>query len=326
MADHLPGRGRIYESFSATMGDTPLIRVPRLKEKFDFAADLLLKCEFFNPMASVKDRIGIAMIDDLEARGLLGPESTIVEPTSGNTGIALAFVAAARGYRCVLTMPETMSIERVRMLEHLGAEVVLTPKEKGIGGAFEEADRLTDEIDGAIQAGQFVNPANPEIHRRTTAEEIWRDTEGKVDVFIAGVGTGGTITGVSEVLKQRNPDLHSIALEPALSPVMSGGEPGPGNMIQGIGPGFVPEILNMDVVDEVITVTNYFAFSAARDAARIEGLPVGISGGAAIWASIEVARREGMDDKTIVAILPSFAERYVSTELFGTHGGSEAMP
>jgi len=317
MSDQTPGRGRIYDNFAATMGDTPLVRIPRLSEKYGVSADILLKCEFFNPMASVKDRIGVAMIEDMERRGVLDENSTIVEPTSGNTGIALAFVAASRGYRCILTMPETMSVERVSMLEHLGAEVVLTPKEEGIGGAFSAADRLTEEIEGAVQAGQFVNPANPDVHRRTTAEEIWRDTDGKVDVFVAGVGTGGTITGVSEVLKQRNPNLHSIALEPETSPVMSGGEPGPGNMVQGIGAGFIPDILNMDIVDEVITIVNEDAFVMARDAARTEGLPCGISAGAAIWAAIQVAQRDGMDDKTIVAILPSFAERYISTDLFG---------
>ncbi|MDA0327816.1 MAG: cysteine synthase A [Gemmatimonadetes bacterium] len=316
MTEHLPGRGRVYDTFASTIGDTPLVRIPRLKAKHEVTADILLKCEFFNPMASVKDRIGVAMVDDMERRGVLKKGSTIVEPTSGNTGIALAFVAASRGYRCVLTMPETMSVERVRMLEHLGAEVVLTPKEEGIGGAFAAADRLTQEIEGAVQPGQFVNPANPEIHRRTTAEEIWRDTGGEIDVFVAGVGTGGTITGVSEVLKQRNPELHSIALEPLTSPVMSGGEPGPGNMIQGIGAGFIPEILNMSIVDEVMTIANDDAFVMARDAARTEGLPCGISGGAAIWAAIEVAKRAGMENKTIVAILPSFAERYISTDLF----------
>lgn len=312
----VPGRGRVYDTFAATIGDTPLVRVPRLSEEYGLAADVMLKCEFFNPLASVKDRIGLAMIEDMERRGILHEGSTIVEPTSGNTGIALAFVAASRGYRCVLTMPETMSVERVRMLEHLGAEVVLTPKEEGIGGAFTAADRLTEEIDGAVQAGQFVNPANPEVHRRTTAEEIWRDTDGRVDVFISGVGTGGTVTGVTEVLKQRNPDLHAIALEPETSPVMSGGEPGPGNMIQGIGAGFIPGVLNMDVVDEVLTVANDDAFTMAREAARLEGLPCGISSGAAIWAAVQVARREGMEGKRIVAILPSFAERYMSTELF----------
>lgn len=313
-----PGRGRVYDNFAATIGDTPLVRMPRLKDKFGVSSDILLKCEFFNPMASVKDRIGVAMIEAMEEQGVLKQGSTIVEPTSGNTGIALAFVAAAKGYRCVLTMPETMSVERMKMIKHLGAEIVLTPKEEGIQGAFDEADRLEQSIEGAVQAGQFINPANPEIHRRTTAEEIWRDTGGNVDVFIAGVGTGGTITGVSEVLKQRNPGLHSVALEPVLSPVLSGGQPGPGNMIQGIGAGFVPDILNMDVVDEVMTIENDDALAMAREAASVEGLPCGISAGAAIWAAIQVAKRDGMGDKTIVAILPSFAERYISTPLFET--------
>ncbi|HBD97498.1 MAG TPA: cysteine synthase A [Gemmatimonadetes bacterium] len=316
-ASSTPGRNRIYGDFAATTGDTPLVRIPRLKAKYGVTADLLMKCEFFNPLGSVKDRIGVAMIEALEQQGVLVEGSTIVEPTSGNTGISLAFVAASKGYRCVLTMPETMSIERVKMIEHLGAEVVLTPKEEGIGGAFTAADRLTEEIDGAVQTGQFVNPANPEIHRRTTALEIWNDTGGKVDIFISGVGTGGTITGVSEVLKQRNPDLRSIALEPEVSPVLSGGEAGPGNMIQGIGAGFVPEVLNMDIVDEVMTIANDDAFAMAKEAARVEGLPCGISAGAAIWATMQVAAREGMADKTIVTILPSFAERYMSTELFG---------
>ena len=311
-----PGRGRIYDDFAATMGDTPLVRVPRLKEKYGVGADILLKCEFFNPLGSVKDRIGVAMIEAMEEQGILNKNSTIVEPTSGNTGIALAFVAASKGYRCILTMPETMSVERVQMMKHLGAEIVLTPAAEGIGGAFAAADRLTEEIDGAVQAGQFVNPANPEVHRRTTALEIWNDTDGKVDVFVSGVGTGGTITGVSEVLKEKNPNLHSVALEPVTSPVLSGGEPGPGNMIQGIGAGFAPDVLNMDLVDEVMTIVNEDAFAMARDVAKVEGLPCGISAGAAIWAAIQVAKRAGMDDKTIVVVLPSFAERYVSTDLF----------
>ena len=311
-----PGRGRIYDDFAATMGDTPLVRVPRLKEKYGVGADILLKCEFFNPLGSVKDRIGVAMIEAMEEQGILNKNSTIVEPTSGNTGIALAFVAASKGYRCILTMPETMSVERVQMMKHLGAEIVLTPAAEGIGGAFAAADRLTEEIDGAVQAGQFVNPANPEGHRRTTALEIWNDTDGKVDVFVSGVGTGGTITGVSEVLKEKNPNLHSVALEPVTSPVLSGGEPGPGNMIQGIGAGFAPDVLNMDLVDEVMTIVNEDAFAMARDVAKVEGLPCGISAGAAIWAAIQIAKRAGMDDKTIVVVLPSFAERYVSTDLF----------
>jgi cysteine synthase len=311
-----PGRGRIYDDFAATTGDTPLVRIPRLKEKYGVGADILLKCEFFNPLSSVKDRIGVAMIQAMEEQGILKKGSTIVEPTSGNTGIALAFVAASKGYRCILTMPESMSAERVHMMRHLGAEIVLTPKEDGIGGAFAAADRLTEEIDGAVQAGQFVNPANPEIHRRTTALEIWNDTDGKVDVFVSGVGTGGTVTGVSEVLKQKNPNIYCVALEPATSPVLSGGAPGPGNMIQGIGAGFIPEILNTDIIDEVMTILNDDAFAVAREVARVEGLPCGISSGAAIWAALQIAKRDGMNDKTIVAILPSFAERYVSTDLF----------
>ncbi len=310
------GRGRIYDNFAATMGDTPLVRVPRLKAKHGVGSDILLKCEFFNPLASVKDRIGVSMVEALEEQGILKEGSTIVEPTSGNTGIALAFVAASKGYRCILTMPESMSVERVRMIEHLGAEIVLTPQEEGIGGAFAAADRLTEEIEGAVQAGQFVNPANPAIHRRTTAEEIWNDTDGKVDVFVAGVGTGGTVTGVGEVLKERNPDVHVVALEPFTSPVLSGGEPGPGNTIQGIGAGFVPEVLNTEVIDEVMAIVNDDAFASARELARVEGLPCGISAGAAVWATLEIAKRPGMDDKTIVAILPSFAERYLSTALF----------
>lgn len=313
-----PGRGGIYESFLATIGNTPLVRVPRLTEAYDLDVDLLLKLEFFNPLASVKDRIGLAMVEAMERDGTLGKGSTIVEPTSGNTGIALAFVAAAKGYRCILTMPETMSEERTKMIRHLGAEIVLTPKEEGIKGAFEEADRLTAEIDGAVQPGQFVNPANPEVHRRTTAEEIWRDTEGDLDVFVSGIGTGGTMTGVGEVLKERLPDLHTVALEPTLSPVLSGGEAGPGNLIQGIGAGFVPDILNMDVVDEVMTIENDDAMAAAREAARVEGLPCGISGGAALWAALEIAKRDGMAAKRIVAVVPSFAERYISTALFET--------
>ena len=313
--DHQPGRGRVYENFAATMGDTPLVRIPRLKEKHGVSADILLKCEFFNPMASVKDRIGVAMIEDMEKRGVLNADSTIVEPTSGNTGIALAFMAASRGYRCILTMPETMSAERVRMLEHLGAEVVLTPKEEGIGGAFTAADRLTEEIDGAVQAGQFVNPANPDVHRRTTAEEIWRDTGGKVDVFVAGVGTGGTITGVSDVLKQRNPDLHTVGLEPETSPVMSGGEPGPGNTIQGIGAGFIPEVLNTDIIDEIVTVTVEQAFETSRKLASQEGILCGISAGANVWAALQVAARPENQGKQVVTVICDTGERYLSTEL-----------
>jgi len=312
-----PGRGRIYANFAETMGNTPLVRIPRMAAHHGVEADILLKCEFFNPMGSVKDRIGISMVEALEEQGLLKEGSTIVEPTSGNTGIALAFVAASKGYRCVLTMPESMSAERVKMMRHLGAEVVLTPKEDGIGGAFAAADRLTEEIDGAVQAGQFVNPANPAVHRRTTALEIWNDTDGAVDAFISGVGTGGTVTGVSEVLKEKKPSVYSIALEPATSPVLSGGEPGPGNTIQGIGAGFVPDVLNTDIIDEVMAIVNEDAFTTARELAALEGLPCGISAGAAVWAALEVGKRPEMSGKTIVVILPSFAERYMSTDLFG---------
>lgn len=310
------GRGRVFEDFAATMGDTPLVRVPRMMEAYGSRADVLLKCEFFNPLASVKDRIAIAMIEAGERDGTIGPGTTIVEPTSGNTGIGLAFVCASRGYRCVLTMPETMSIERRKMMKILGAEVVLTPEDEGINGALRRADELTEEIDGAVQAGQFTNPANPEIHRRTTAEEIWNDTGGRIDYFVAGVGTGGTITGVGQVLKERNPDLQVIALEPATSPVLSGGEPGPGNMIQGIGAGFVPDVLDTSVIDEVMTVVNDDAFEMARTVTRMEGIPAGISAGAAVWAAMEVASRPEAEGKRLVAVLPSCAERYLTTKLF----------
>jgi cysteine synthase A len=280
-------------------------------------ADVLLKLEFFNPTASVKDRIAVSMVDALERDGLIAEGGTVVEPTSGNTGIGLAMVCAARGYRCILTMPETMSIERVKMLRHLGAEVHLTPKEEGIGGAFSKAEALLADTPGAVAAGQFVSPANPEIHRRTTAEEIWNDTDGEVDVIVSGVGTGGTLTGCGSVLKTRKPGLRMVAVEPDLSPVLSGGEPGPGNMIQGIGAGFVPEVLDVDLIDEVITVANEEAFEMARMAAHVEGIPCGISSGAAMVAGYQVAARPEMEGKTIVVLLPSFAERYISTQLFG---------
>ena len=316
MIDDTPGRGRIYDDLSATMGDTPLVRLSRLAKAHGARAEVLAKCEFFNPLASVKDRIAVAMIDAGETDGTIGPGTTIVEPTSGNTGIGLAFVCAARGYRCVLTMPESMSAERIKMMRLLGAELHLTPKEDGIKGAFAKADELTASIPGAIQIGQFVNPANPEIHRRTTALEIWRDTEGRVDVLVAGVGTGGTVTGCGQALKAKNPNLHVVALEPTTSPILSGGEPGPGNMIQGIGAGFVPEVLDTDVIDEVMPIENDDAFAMARESARIEGLPVGISSGAALHAALVVARREGMEGKRIVVVLPSAADRYMSTALF----------
>lgn len=311
-----PGRGRIYNSIADTIGDTPLVRAPGLSAKHGPKAEVLLKLEFFNPLASVKDRIGVAMIDALERDGLINEDTTIVEPTSGNTGISLAFVCAARGYRCILTMPETMSLERRHMLALLGAELVLTPKEEGINGALQKAEELLAEIPGAVQPMQFENPANPEIHIRTTAEEIWRDTDGNVDVIVTGVGTGGTLTGCGSVLKPRRPGLKMVAVEPTVSPVLSGGEPGPGNMIQGIGAGFVPTILDTDLIDEVIAVENDTAFEWARDAARLDGIPVGVSSGAALYAAYRVAAREDMEGKTIVTIIPSFAERYVSTPLF----------
>jgi cysteine synthase A len=312
----LPGRGRIYDTITEAFGDTPLVRAPRTSAAHGAKADVLLKLEFFNPLASVKDRIGVAMIEAMERDGRIREGTTIVEPTSGNTGIALAFVCAAKGYRCVLTMPETMSIERRRMMALFGAELVLTPKEEGIKGAFDAADRLLAEIPGSVMPMQFDNPANPDVHRRTTAEEIWNDTEGKVDVIVSGVGTGGTLTGCAQVIRPRRPGLHMVAVEPSVSPVLSGGEPGPGNMIQGIGAGFVPGVLDTDEIDEVVTVSNDTAFALAREIARLDGIPVGISSGAALAAAYEVAARPEMHSKTMVVIIPSFAERYISTPLF----------
>jgi cysteine synthase A len=310
-----PGRGRVYASITDTIGDTPLVRMDRLASKAGVGARLLAKLEFFNPIASVKDRIGVSMIDAMEAAGTIRPGSVLVEPTSGNTGIALAFVAAARGYRLILVMPETMSIERRKMLALLGAELVLTEGPKGMKGAIARARELLEEIPGAVMPQQFQNPANPEIHRRTTAEEIWNDTGGDIDVFVSGIGTGGTITGVGQVLKGRKPGLHVVAVEPAASPVLSGGEPGP-HKIQGIGAGFVPDVLDRSVIDEVVQVTNEEAFETAREVARVEGIPVGISSGAAVAAAIRVGRRPEWAGKQIVVIIPSFAERYLSTALF----------
>jgi len=310
------GRGRIYDSITDTIGDTPLVRLARLPKEAGAKADILLKLEFFNPISSVKDRIGVSMIDALEAQGKIQPgKSTLIEPTSGNTGIALAFVAAARGYRLILVMPESMSIERRKMLALLGAELVLTEAAKGMKGAIAKAQELIAETPGAVMPQQFENPANPEIHRNTTAIEIWNDTKGGVDVVISGVGTGGTITGVGEVLKAKKPSVKMIALEPEDSPVLSGGQPGP-HKIQGIGAGFVPAILDRKVIDEIITISNETAFEMARKVARLEGIPVGISSGAAIAAALEVGARPGMEGKMIVAIIPSFAERYLSTALF----------
>jgi cysteine synthase len=310
-----PGRGRVYDSIAETIGNTPLVRIRRLLAEEGIGADILLKLEFFNPLASVKDRIGVAMITALEAAGTLSPGGTIVEPTSGNTGIALAFVAAARGYRLILTMPESMSIERRKMLRFLGAEIELTPRERGMKGAIERAGELLAEIPGAVMPGQFANPANPAIHERTTAEEIWRDTGGAVDVIVAGVGTGGTITGCGRALKERKPGLRLVAVEPEASPVLSGGAPA-GHMIQGIGAGFVPDNLDLELVDEVIKIANETAFSTSRRLARTEGIPGGISSGAALAAALEIGGRPEMDGRTIVVIIPSFAERYITTALF----------
>jgi len=315
MNTRTPGRGRIYDSLAATVGDTPLVRLNRLADAAGAKANVLMKLEFFNPLASVKDRIGVAMIDALEADGRLKPGGVLVEPTSGNTGIGLAFVAAARGYRLILTMPDTMSIERRKMLGLLGAELVLTPGEKGVGGAIARAEELVAEIPGAIMPQQFENPSNPAVHERTTGEEIWNDTDGGVDAVVCGVGTGGTLTGCGRALKAHNPDIKMIAVEPEDSAVISGGEPGK-HKIQGIGTGMIPVNLDVKLVDEVIKVSNDNAFATARDCARLEGVPVGISSGAALKAALEVAARDDMAGKTIVVIIPSFAERYLSTALF----------
>ncbi len=312
---YTPARGRIYGSIAETIGATPLVRLNRLPKERGIDAEILLKLEFFNPLSSVKDRIGVSMIDDLEARGLIKPGSTLIEPTSGNTGIALAFVAAARGYRLILTMPETMSIERRKLLAYLGAELVLTPGPQGMKGAVAKAEELNKEIPNSIIPQQFSNPANPAIHRHTTAEEIWTDTGGHVDIFVAAVGTGGTITGVGQVLKHRNPKLFIAAVEPEDSPVLSGGQPGP-HKIQGIGAGFVPAVLDREIIDEVLTVGNQTAFDTARLLAKLEGIPGGISTGANVAAALELAARPENKGKRIVTVAPSFAERYISTALF----------
>ncbi len=308
-------RGRIYDSIVETIGSTPLIRLGRLAKDAGVEADILGKCEFFNPLASVKDRIGLAMIEAAEQEGLISEQALLVEPTSGNTGIALAFVCAAKGYRLVLTMPDSMSLERRKMLMLLGAKIELTPVAQGMQGAIDRAQEIVDTSPGATMLQQFVNPANPKIHRYTTAEELWTDTGGKIDVLVSGVGTGGTLTGIAEVLRERNSDFYTVAVEPENSPVLSGGAPGP-HTIQGIGAGFVPETLNTDVIDEILKIGNESSFAMARKAAKLEGLPVGISSGAAIAAALEIGERPEMAGKTIVAILPSFAERYLSTPLF----------
>jgi cysteine synthase A len=313
---HTPGRGRIYNSITETIGDTPLVRLDKFARQKGVVANLLAKLEFFNPIASVKDRIGVSMIEALEASGkITAGKTTLVEPTSGNTGIALAFAAAAKGYKLILTMPETMSQERRKMLALLGAELVLTEGPKGMKGAIAKAEELIQSIPNAVIPQQFENPANPEIHRRTTAEEIWNDTRGEVDILISGIGTGGTITGAGQVLKSRRPAIHIVAVEPEASPVLSGGNPGP-HKIQGIGAGFVPAILDTTIYDEIITVSNEDAVSNARLVARLEGVPVGISSGAALQAAVLVGSRPEYAGKNMVVIIPSFAERYLSTILF----------
>lgn len=310
-----PLRGRIYDSIAETIGNTPLVRIPRISREEGLEADVVLKLEFFNPIGSVKDRIGVGMILALEESGKLQPGATLIEPTSGNTGIGLAFICAARGYRLILTMPESVSIERRKMLRYLGAEIELTPREQGMKGAVAKARALLAETPGAVMPDQFGNPANPAIHRKTTAEEIWKDTDGKVDIIISGIGTGGTLTGVGEVLKPRKPGLKMVAVEPEASAVLSGGAPAP-HPLQGIGAGFVPEILDTSLIDEIVKVSNTESFDWARRLARTEGIPAGISSGAALLAAIRVAKRPESKGKQIVVIIPSFAERYISTALF----------
>jgi cysteine synthase A len=309
------GHGLIYDNITQTIGNTPLVRLKKLAKAHGVEAEIIGKLEFFNPIASVKDRIGVAMIEQLEADGQIGPDTVLIEPTSGNTGIALAFVAAQRGYRLILVMPETMSIERRKMLGFLGAELVLTPGAEGMKGAVARAKALLEETPNAVSPGQFVNPANPAIHRRTTAEEIWVDTGGRLDYFVAGFGTGGTITGVGQVLKPRLPHLQIVAVEPESSPILSGGAAGP-HKIQGIGAGFVPDVLDTAVYDVIEKVSNDEAFATSREAARLEGLPGGISTGAALAAALRVGKRPEAAGKRIVVIIPSFAERYLSTALF----------
>ncbi|RAZ75072.1 cysteine synthase A [Mesorhizobium atlanticum] len=312
----VPGRGRVFNSITETIGDTPLVRLDKFAKEKGIVANLMAKLEFFNPIASVKDRIGVAMIEALEEAGKIAPgKTTLIEPTSGNTGIALAFAAAAKGYKLILTMPETMSVERRKMLALLGAELVLTEGPKGMKGAIAKADELAATLPNAIIPQQFENPANPEIHRRTTAEEIWNDTNGEVDIFVAGIGTGGTITGVGQVLKKRKPSLQVVAVEPEASPVLSGGQPGP-HKIQGIGAGFAPKILDTSVYDEIVRVSNEDSVANARLVARLEGVPVGISSGAALQAAIVVGSRPENKGKNLVVVIPSFAERYLSTILF----------
>jgi cysteine synthase A len=304
---------KTYNNINSTVGSTPLVRLNAIAN--GLGADIFAKLEFFNPLGSVKDRIGVSMIEAAEKKGLINPETTIVEPTSGNTGIALAFVCAAKKYSLTLTMPETMSVERRKLLKHLGAKLVLTPGPEGMKGAIAKAEEILKSTPNVYLPDQFSNPANPEVHRQTTAEEIWRDSGGDVDIFISGVGTGGTITGVAEVIKSRKPSFKAVAVEPVNSPVLSGGQPGP-HKIQGIGAGFVPDVLNTEIIDEVVTVTNEQAFETARRLAVLEGILCGISSGAAVWAAMEMANRAENKGKQIVVVLPSTGERYLSTDLF----------
>ena len=309
---------RIYDDITKTIGNTPLVRINRMTKKS--VSEVLVKLESFNPLSSVKDRIGVSMIEAAEGDGILKKDTVIIEPTSGNTGIALAFVCAAKGYRLILTMPETMSVERRTLLKMLGAELVLTPGSEGMPGAIRKAEEMVKQTPNAWMPQQFKNPANPEIHRKTTAEEIWNDTDGRVDIFIGGVGTGGTITGVAEVIKPRKPGFKAIAVEPTASPVLSGGNPGP-HKIQGIGAGFVPEVLNTYMIDEIIQVTNEDAFATSQRLAREEGILCGISSGAALWAALEVSRRPENKGKLIVVVLPDTGERYLSTPLVELNKG-----
>jgi cysteine synthase len=310
-----PGRGRVYGSILETIGNTPLVRIGRTAHEAGCQAEVLAKLEFFNPLASVKDRIAVSMLEAMEADGTIGPGSVIVEPTSGNTGIGLAFACAAKGYRCILTMPDSFSIERRKLMRFLGAELALTPREKGIGGAIEKAKEIIANTEKAVMPWQFGHPANPEVHRRTTAAEIWADTNGVVDAIVLGVGTGGTLTGVGDVLKARNPAIRIVAVEPEKSPVLSGGTHSP-HMIQGIGAGFVPDVLDAKLIDEVLLVSNEEAIDTARRIAAQEGIPAGISSGAALACALRVAQRAEMKGRTVVTLMPDCAERYISTVLF----------